>query len=174
DALELAVPEPPSDIGGGVDRGLAHVSAEGAEVHDSPAKHGQVHVPRSHRFPVLLRHHAADLRHVSQIVHDPGCQQLPEGYRPKVGMLTRQLELLRAELHAPEFDEIVLAQHLEASQQLCGGATLIQLEVSRSVERLETPTVPLRQDDPGTHDPIGFFGVDEVTYYVEWAPGIGP
>src|SRR5437016_5824276 len=89
-------------------------------------------------------------------------------------MLTHELELLRAELHAPELGEVVLAQHLEASQQLCRGATLIQPEVSPSVERFETATFPLRQDDPSALHPIGFLGIDEVTHYVERAPGIGP
>src|SRR5205823_2087008 len=136
-------------------------------------QHREIRLPRPHPRPILLRHHAADLRHVSQIVYYPRRQQLPQRNRPKVGMLTHQVELHGADLHGPEFAKARLAQHLEASEQLSHCATLIHLEVARSVERLETSIVSLGQDDPSTHDPIGLFRIDEVTYDVEGAPGIG-
>src|SRR5256714_15340036 len=137
-------------------------------------QHREIRLPRPHPRPILLRHHAADLRHVSQIVYDPCRQQLPQRDRPKLGMLAHQVELARAELHGPELDKVRFAQHLEASKQLRHRETLTYLEVARSVERFEASILPLSHDDPSTHDPIGLLGMDEVTDHVEGAPGIGP
>src|SRR6266513_5606653 len=101
-------------------------------------EHREIRLPRPHGNAILLRHHTSDLRYVSQIVDHPRRQQLPQLNRSKVGMLTHQVELPRAELHGPEFGKVRLAQHLEASEQLRQRATLSHLEVARSVERFET------------------------------------
>src|SRR5437660_6499574 len=60
-----------------------------------PVQHREIRLPRPHGSAILLRHHTADLRHVSQIVDHPRRQQLPQRNRSKLGMLTHQVELPR-------------------------------------------------------------------------------
>ena len=77
-------------------RGVMHGATPAATLgagHHVIGEHGQKRHPGTDLVSVLLGHHPRDLSHVPQVMHNPGCQQLPERHPPQAGVLTRKIEL---------------------------------------------------------------------------------
>ena len=70
------------------DNAVGNVAAPGPRRLESlSAQHRQVGAPRTHRIAVLPRHHAGHLGDVSQIVGNPGGEQLAQRHGAQVGVL---------------------------------------------------------------------------------------
>src|ERR1700682_2631273 len=66
----------------------------------STAENGQVGRPRTDCVPILLCHHARDLRYVTQVMCDPRCQELLQRDAAEFRMFSRSLKLSRFQIQA--------------------------------------------------------------------------
>src|SRR5262245_29401110 len=81
------------------------------------ARNAQIGAPRSNLLGVLSRHHTADLRDVSEVVRDPGCQELAQGHHTKIRVAALAIEIAGGELTAAQRHEVLLAQRGKGLEQ---------------------------------------------------------
>jgi hypothetical protein len=96
---------------------MAIASASG-DADRLPREHGQIRHPRADFLAVLPGQHARRLRHVPQVVHHPGGQQLTERDRPQRGVLALQRQLTFGEPPSAQRVQVPGAQARELVQQV--------------------------------------------------------
>src|ERR1041384_605272 len=106
-------------------------------------KNGQKFPPGPDFVSVLLGHHARDLSEMPQVVHDPGCQQLPERNTPQARMIPRQIEVLLCNLPGVEQIQICSAQPGEFGKQGGQGAAWVSRPVAETLVGFEANGRPL-------------------------------
>lgn len=129
---------------------------------------GQERHPRAHFGPILLGHYARDLRDVSEIVHHPCCQELPQRHRTEARVVAPQAELRVCEIPGPEDPQILGALCGELVEQGIECPFGVSGPVTEAVVRLEATVLALREDNPGAGHPVGFFTVNQMANVVEW------
>src|SRR5213082_3439796 len=95
----------------------------------SAVHHREVFAPGAHRLAVLLRHHTGRLCDVTQVVGNPGGQQLAQRDRAKRGMLPLQRELLLGQPPPGERGQVLGAEMGELVEQVAERLALALVEL---------------------------------------------
>src|SRR5258706_236378 len=111
---------------------------------------------------------------MSQVMHHPGRQELPERDRAEARVLTSQLELRRGHLPRLERAEVLRAEPGELVEQRIQRACRVAGAMAEPIVWLESTVRPLGQDDACPWHPVGFFAIDEMADVVEGTERIGP
>src|SRR5688572_7413138 len=119
--------------------------------------------------PILLRHYAHGLRNVSEIVHDPGGQQLTEGHRAKGGMLARQIQLACGQLPRAQHVEVLGSQPGKLVEQRLEPPVDVARSMPESIVRLKPEALAPRKDDARTRHPVRLLAINQVSNDIERA-----
>src|SRR5688572_26499861 len=129
----------------------------------------QIGYPGTDLAVVLLRHHSYGLRDVSEIVHDPRGEQLPERDGTERGVLARQVQVARSELPRPQQLEVVSSQPRKLVEQRRQRPIDVSGAVPESIVRLEPRAWSAREDDARARDPVRLLTVDQMSDDIEGA-----
>src|SRR5215469_15354844 len=100
---------------------------------------------------------------MSQIVHDPGSEELVQGDEAKRRVLALEGELSIGELPGRERREVLRSQFGEFVEQLSERLPLALTELRGSIERFEPSLRALGENDLGARNPVCALAVDHVS-----------
>ena len=80
-------------------------------------EHRQVGQPGADFGPILLGHHPGDLGDMTQIVHDPGGEQLPQRHRALLRVLPAQIQLGFGQMPGFQDLEVLRSEEREFLEQ---------------------------------------------------------
>jgi len=137
------------------------------------AEHRQVRHPGAHGLGVDLPHDPRDLTQVTEIMRDPGREQLSEGDRAELGMASASAEVSRGQPERSQPSEVGLPKRLERVEQHVERFSTRGLELRKAVERGERARLASGEDDLKPRHPVGPLTMDQVADNVERRPGVG-
>jgi hypothetical protein len=134
----------------------------------------QIWYPWTDLAAILLRHHTHGLRNVTEIMDDPGREQLSQCHGTERRMFAWQIQLARRELPRSHQREIVSALPGKLVEQRRKRPIDIARPVPKSVVWLESRVLTARKDDERTGNPISLLAVDQMSDDIERAERVRP
>ncbi len=135
-------------------------------------QHRQVRDPGADLAVILLGHHAHRLRDVSEIMHHPRGEQLPQRDGPQRRMFARQVEIGRRQLPRTQLIDALDSQPRKLVEQRRKRSIDVAAAVPESIVRLEAQALPTRENDAGARNPIGLLTIDQMSDDIKGAEGI--
>ena len=117
---------------------------------------------------------AVDLSEVSEVVRDPGREELAKGDEAEFRVAADKRQLGTGELPASNRGDVVATQRAKAVKKLGKGPAREPSELSETIERLEGTGLSMLENDASTGNPVSLFAVNEVADDIDRAPGVGP
>jgi hypothetical protein len=137
-----------------------------------PSQKGQVFEPGANSRGVLSSHDSGYLSQVTQVVCNPGGQELPKSDGTQLGVPAPSLEIRRRESKRLQPRNVGPPQLGKGVQQFGEGFAPRIPELGKPVEGRERLGLALGQDQFEARNPVGTLSMDEVTHNVVRTPGL--